>query len=612
MSDSDARNPQLVWTEAGEPRSGRYDDVYFSAEDGLAETRAVFLQGCDLPQAWAERTAFTVAELGFGTGLNIAALLDMWQQHRPRHGHLNIFSVEGYPLSQDEARRALAAWPEIAAASEALLASWPSGTAGFHRVDLPEFHATLDLAIGDVDWALTEWCGQADAWFLDGFAPSTNPAMWSQTVLDAIAARSAPDARLATFTVAGAVRRGLSERGFAVDKRPGYGRKRERLEARGTGRLVPAPKPRVAVIGAGIAGASVARALKATGITPLIIESQSPGAGASGFPAALVTPRFDLGDAGIAGLFSQALERARDLYQRLPGAVTARGVVQLPTSARDVRRFERIPQSPLWSDGATVTMDAAAISDHLGEPVDETGLLIGPAFAVAPARIVPAWLEGCEILQHEVKTLSRQGDLWCLRSAEDEVICEVDAVVICGGAGNLALSGGLPLTPVRGQATWVEQGTARPAAWGGYVAPIAGGGLLFGATHDRGDTDTHVRADDTRRNLETLASRLPVLASSLSEDELKSRAATRSTTPDRLPIADEIAGSPGLFLLGGLGSRGFCLAPLLGEHLAARVAGSPSPLPASIAARIKCARDALAMPPVQDDPGLGGILQEPV
>ena len=271
---SDDRSPRLLWAEDGSPRSGRFDDVYFSREDGLAESRAVFLAGCDLPNVWAGRRHFTVAELGFGTGLNIVALLDLWRRERPAGGHLHIFSVEGFPLSREEAARALMAWPEVAEITEALLDRWPSGTPGFHRLDLSEFGATLDLAIGDAAWALQQWLGRADAWFLDGFAPSTNPGMWSDAVMGAIAARSAPGARVATFTVAGAVRRGLSERGFQVDKRPGHGRKRERLEARLPGAVAAMPPPRVAVIGAGIAGAALARAFAAAGYR--VAEGDSP------------------------------------------------------------------------------------------------------------------------------------------------------------------------------------------------------------------------------------------------------------------------------------------------------------------------------------------------
>jgi len=368
------RAPRLIWTDDGSPRSGRFGDVYFSQQDGLAESRAVFLAGCGLPNAWEGRGRFCVAELGFGTGLNIAALLDLWRREGPADGRLCLFSVEGFPLSRDEAARALAAWPELADATRALLDVWPEGTPGFHRLDLPGFNATLDLAVGDVGWALSQWTGRADAWFLDGFAPSTNPDMWSEAVLDGIRARSAPGARVATFTVAGQVRRGLAERGFTVEKRPGHGRKRERLEARLPEVPVAAcPSPSVAVIGAGIAGASLARAFAGLGVRATVIEAERPGTGGSGFPAALVTPRFDAGDGGIAALYAQALRRTA-LYAAIPDAVVETGVLQLEQTPRDAARFARVAVQPVWAEGAMAVRDAGACTALLGEPVEGGGL----------------------------------------------------------------------------------------------------------------------------------------------------------------------------------------------------------------------------------------------
>ncbi|MFY8140340.1 MAG: tRNA (5-methylaminomethyl-2-thiouridine)(34)-methyltransferase MnmD, partial [Caulobacter sp.] len=189
--------PGLVWDEDGLPRSGLYGDVYFSAEDGLAETRAVFLAGGGLPDAWRGRARFTVAELGFGSGLNIAALLDLWSRERPPGARLHVFSVEAHPMSRQDAARALGRWPELSAVVEPLLAGWPRQARGFHRIDLPGLDAVVDVAILEVAEALTAWSGRADLWFLDGFSPATNPAMWRQEVLDLVAARSAPGARVA-------------------------------------------------------------------------------------------------------------------------------------------------------------------------------------------------------------------------------------------------------------------------------------------------------------------------------------------------------------------------------------------------------------------------------
>ncbi|MFC7377877.1 tRNA (5-methylaminomethyl-2-thiouridine)(34)-methyltransferase MnmD [Brevundimonas sp. GCM10030266] len=591
---TDDRSPRLLWTDDGAPQSGRFGDVYFSREDGLAETRAVFLTGCGLPEAWAGRRSFTVAELGFGTGLNIAALLDLWRRTRPAGGHLHIASVEGFPLTRDEAARALSAWPEIADAVQALLVAWPAPTPGLHRMDLPGFHATLDLMIGGVEEVLEQWSGQADAWFLDGFAPSTNPGMWSDAVMDLIAARSAPGARVATFTVAGVVRRGLSGRGFTVAKMPGHGLKRERLEARLPGeRPDPAP-PRVAIVGAGIAGASLARAFAALGITPTVIEADRPGAGASGFAASLVTPRLDAGDRGIAALYASALERAGVLYGATPGAVLAKGVLQLEQAPRDAARHAKVAAQDLWPEGAMVPLDAAACAERLGEPVETGGLWMADAMAIRPAKVLEQWLDGVEVIRGTVGGLERRDDGWRLTTSDGQTLLETDVVVLAAGWGNAALSPEIALAPVAGQAETVDGVDARPTAWGGYAVPT-GEGLLFGATHDRGVTAPEVTPEAAGRNLTTVAARLPALAARIvAAGPSASRVAVRATTPDRLPLAGEIGG--GLYILGGMGSRGFCASPLLAEHVAALATGRPSPLAGALAARVNPARAAAQKP----------------
>jgi tRNA 5-methylaminomethyl-2-thiouridine biosynthesis bifunctional protein len=588
----------LEWTEDGAPRSAQFGDVYFSREDGLAETRTVFLDGCGLPEAWAGRSRFVVGELGLGTGLNVLALIELWRRTGPQGGRLNVFSVEGFPMTAAEAARALEAWPELADLTAPFLAAWPDvWTPGFHRIDLPQWGVTLDVAVGDAAGALAQWSGRADAWFLDGFSPALNPGMWSDAVLDGIAARSAPGARVATFTVAGAVRRGLSGRGFLVEKKPGFGRKRERLEARLPDRDVPPDLPprTVAVIGAGIAGAATARALADLGLTPVVIEAEAPAAGASGFPAGLVTPRLDAGDAGLAALFAQALTHARDLYAGLPGAILAEGVLQLEQAPRDAARFDRIADQPIWAPGRMRRLDAAAASALLGEPAPTGGLMMADAFTVAPPVAVAALLRGIEVRQARVGRLHPTPEGWRLMDPDGATILEAGAVVLAAGWGLAALAPDLPLRPVRGQADWTRGAPAPPvtppvappvaAAWGGYLAPTSDG-FLFGATHDRDQTTTEVRPDDSARNHATLAARLPGLAAQAGASVGEARAAIRATTPDRLPVCGAMTAHPGLYVVGGLGSRGHALSPLLGRHLAALIAGAPSPLTTAAAHRL--------------------------
>ena len=522
----------------------------------------MFLEGCGLPGAWAGRRRFVVGELGFGTGLNIAALLELWSRTRPAGGRLHIFSIEAHPISADEARRALGRWPELAAAAEPLLAGWSGKARGFHRLELPALSAILDLAVMDAAEALRRWSGRADAWFLDGFSPALNPQMWRDEVLDLVAQRSAPGARAATFTVAGAVRRGLGAAGFTVEKRPGFGRKRERLEARLPGAVTQTPAAaRIAIVGGGIAGAAAARAVRALGGEALVVEAQGLGAGASGNPAALVTPRLDAGLGPPAELFAGAFRRAVELYEEQPEAIIARGVRQLARDPRDPARFAKIAASDLFEPGSLAA--------------DADGLDQASALVIEPARILAGWAG--EPLRAEVAALRRDGADWILLDAAGDEILRADGVIVAAGSSSARLVPDLPLGPVRGQASWSEGPPVPAAAWGGYVLPTRDG-VLFGATHDRDDEGLEVRDADHARNLATLAAAFPALAAELSGRPLQGRAAIRATTPDRLPIAGPV--DDGCFVLTGFGSRGFSLAPLLAEHVAALAMGAPGPLPA--------------------------------
>jgi len=585
VSAGPADRADVVWTPEG-PRSTRFDDIYHAA-DGLAEARTVFLRGCGLPEGWAGRSRFVVAELGFGTGLNVLALLQLWRERRPPGGRLHVFSVEAHPLSAEAAARALAAFPELSELARPLLAAWPGRARGYERIEFADLGAVLDVATAEAAEALAAWDGLADAWFLDGFAPSRNPEMWRPEVLDLAAARSRPGARLATFTVAGAVRRGLQARGFALTRAPGHGRKKERLEARLGGEAIEAPAPAsVAIVGGGIAGAALARAFARLGLRARLFDPE-PGAGASGNPAALTTPRLDAGGGAAARLGAQAFARAVDLYAEVPGATVSRGVLKLATDARDAERHRVLAASPWFRAGTLEALGPEEAADRLGEPC-AGGLWLAEAPALAPKRVLARWLQEADIVRTEVAGLERTGTGWRLLDAGGAAPAEAEVVCLAAGAGAERWAAGLEL--VAGQASWTHEAEPPGAAasWGGYLAPLDGGGVLFGATHERGEAAPVASAAADGRNLETLRSRAPGLAGRLDGRPLQGRASVRAATADRLPLAGEL--EPGLFVLGGLGGRGFGWAPLLAEHVAARAMGAPSPLPLDAAAAVDPAR----------------------
>ncbi|WP_435260145.1 tRNA (5-methylaminomethyl-2-thiouridine)(34)-methyltransferase MnmD [Thioclava sp. FR2] len=214
----------LEWKDGAIPVSRRFDDPYFSLADGLAETRHVFLAGNDLPARL--RDGFHIAELGFGTGLNMLATRLMWAATNPS-GTVHFTSFEAFPLSAEDIARALDAFPEARAVADDFLAQWAKGQ---RHIELPGL--VLTVIEGDARQTLGQWQGKADAWFLDGFSPAKNPELWSADLMAEVYAHTQPGGTFATYTAAGHVRRSLAEAGFEVTRLPGHGRKRHMTAGR--------------------------------------------------------------------------------------------------------------------------------------------------------------------------------------------------------------------------------------------------------------------------------------------------------------------------------------------------------------------------------------------
>ena len=338
MSDNPSltalNSPNLNWNDQGLPVSEQFDDVYFSKESGIDESRYVFVQNNNLPAAWNHKAGtFTIFETGFGTGLNFLVTWQLWRQQiatqKPgASSHLHFISVEKFPLNKDELQKALALWPELNEFSAQLIEQYPLLIEGFHSIQFKNEQLTLTLIFDDVANALTMLNGKIDAWYLDGFAPAKNPDMWSDTLFRSMARLSHNNGEnhstVATFTAAGLVKRGLKGAGFKVEKVKGFGRKREMLI--GTFQQTQGPikedysayKPwmrctpsktnaqnKVAIIGAGLAGATTAYALSRRGISCDIYDEKGIAQGASGNPQGAIYAKLAAGEARHTDIYVQ-------------------------------------------------------------------------------------------------------------------------------------------------------------------------------------------------------------------------------------------------------------------------------------------------------------------
>ncbi|MEP1144306.1 MAG: FAD-dependent 5-carboxymethylaminomethyl-2-thiouridine(34) oxidoreductase MnmC [Henriciella sp.] len=584
--------PDLTWKDDGTPVDERVGDVYYSVEDGLAESRAVFLAGCDLPEAWqaaawGTRDQYTIAELGFGTGLNFLAAWQMWRTEKPKTGWLNFVSFEGFPLDAEDIVRALKPWPELADLTAALCEKWPPRAKGVRQLVWPEERLSLTLHIGLIEETLPQSSFRADAWFLDGFSPAKNEAMWDETLWSLIAKRSVPGARAATFTVAGAVRRGLSNAGFEVEKRPGHGRKRERLEAvleaPAIQRPVPSRVPKVAIIGAGIAGACLAYSLKTRGAdVTLFDQSSGPAQGTSGNPLALVMPRLDAGDTAQARLLVDAYLSAQAFYKGRPG-VTSTETVHRPRNQQERERFEKVLADP-------------PLGLEQLEALSGGGVLHKGSLVVRPHTLLPALLSDQTVHWNSAPSIDLHS------RAVDEAL--YDAIILASGWRMAELMPSLALTGRLGQIDWIESTIDAPvsASACGHYAIADGTTRLWGATFaDHPGGVPAISEDATRENLAALESLAPYWQQEATRLDVKSRAGVRATTADRLPligpapnnqrlisdrqrleraqwrVEDDAYDLPGIHVAGGFGSRGFTWAPWAASILTAQVFADPIP-----------------------------------
>ncbi len=626
-------------TADGVPWSPDFGDVYHPAVGAAAQAGHVFLAGNELPRRWQGRDRFTIVETGFGLGHNFLAAWAAWRRDPLRSTRLVFVSVELHPPTREQ----LAAQPRDTAFDDLahqLVDAWPPATPNLHRLAFDDARVTLLLGFGDAAALLREIDGSADAFFLDGFAPARNPALWSADVCKALARLAAPGATLATWTAAHAVRERLAAVGFDVRLGAGIGGKRDITLAqfRPVFRAPPsARRPaaaaragRALIVGGGLAGASTAAALAEQGWRCTVLE-QAPtlAAGASGNPAGLFHGTLHADDGVHARVVRAAalalvpVVRAAIARDAVAGAVCGLLRLELRIDHAAMRALlARSGLPPAYVEA--LDTDAASARAGLSLPCPAWhypgGGWVDPA-ALVRSRIGAAGSRVETRISLPVGTVRRApSGAWQAVDVDGRTIDEADTLVLAHAGDALGLLGvaAWPLARVRGQlsvlprAAWPERlaVVVRPVAGGAYVIPTCDG-VVFGATRQRDDADPAVRSADHLQNLTRLEA---LVGSTLDIDAagLSGRTAWRCTAPDRLPLIgpvpalDVLRGErpvdprwaqprhvprePGLFVFTALGARGITLSELGARTLAASIAGGVVPLESGLVDAVDPAR----------------------
>ena len=634
---------QLDWDDQGLPRSRVFDDVYFSNQSGLEETRYVFLEQNGLRERFAALPAggrLVIGETGFGTGLNFLCAWQLFEQQAVAGARLHFVSVEKYPLSTPDLQRALALWPELKPFADQLLAHYVAIHQGFQRLVLDNGRVTLTLLIGDALEQLPQLDARIDAWFLDGFAPAKNPDMWTAELFAELARLAAPGSTISTFTSTGWVRRLLNAAGFKMKRTPGIGHKWEILRGVFLGwpeetaapvaakpwfaRPTPAPGERHAlVIGAGLAGCATAASLAARGWQVSLLERHDALAQeASGNPQGVLYLKLSAHGTALSQLIVSGFGYTRRLLEHLQRGVDWDdcGVLQLAFNAKEAQRQAQLAQA--FPEDLLHTLDQQQARIRAGVDLQWGGLFYPEGGWVHPPALCTwqAAHPGIRILtHHDVLQLRREQGHWQAWDGE-RLLASAPTVVLAGAADikRFDFSSDLPLKRIRGQITRLpqtpeSQGLSTVVCAEGYVAPARLGEHTLGASFDFNNDDLTPTAAEHAGNLHMLeeismdlVARLG--ADTLQPETLEGRAAFRCTSPDYLPIVGPLADREafadayaslgkdarqtpdipcpwleGVYVNSGHGSRGLITAPLSGELLAAWLDDEPLPLPRAVA-----------------------------
>lgn len=631
ISASTVSPARVQWDDNGQPISSAYDDVYFSRQSGLEETRYVFLQHNQLEQRFSDLTDgdhFTIAETGFGTGLNFLTAWQLWQQQAPAHARLHFVSVEKHPLSKADLTQALALWPELTDLASPLIERFPPPCPGFYRLQLSD-QVSLTLLYADAIDAFQSLKASVDAWFLDGFAPAKNPDMWTQALFEQMARLSKSGTTFSTFTAAGMVRRGLQKAGFHVNKVKGFAHKREMICGQlqsaaqnhwpepGWSRWPCNDKPQEAIVlGAGIAGCSSARALAERGVIVQVIDRHPvPANEASGNPQGVLYAKLPAKPTPASRIHLNGLHYSLQLLQSLDDQHwQACGVLQLGLNPAEQEKQDKLCQLQHYPRELVHPLTAEQASAVAGVNIQAPALSYPGSGWVSPK----AWCQ--QLLDHpnitlvtdtQINHIEQTSQGWQLSNVTHTFTTATLVLACADQARQFSPCQWLPTKTIRGQVSQVKKTVQAPAlkkvlCGHSYISPATQDHWCFGATFNLRDENTEVRLQDHQENLCNTQQLSEELAASLALtpiEQWQGRVAFRCTSPDYLPIVGPVPVLeaftaqfaelrhdakaqitqqpeyyPGLYVNIAHGSKGMITAPLAAELLASQLCNEPLPI----------------------------------
>jgi tRNA 5-methylaminomethyl-2-thiouridine biosynthesis bifunctional protein len=615
--------------------SSRFDDVYHSAHGAQRQAEAVFIAGNQLPARWQHKSCFSIIETGFGQGISFLSTWQAWRNDPSRSERLHFISVEQYPFTRDDLAQLHLQHPQFAELSAQLLTHWPHLTPGFHRIWLDQGQVSLTLLFGDAQQMLHEVSGKVDAIYLDGFSPSKNPEMWSLPVFKALWRLCKIDTTLATYTVAGHVRRGLTEAGFNVKKIQGFANKRQML----VGQCARLPKPaRISdptppaitnksaiIIGAGIAGCATAASLAERGWQVRIFDAAAGIAQqASGNHLGLCHPTFSKDDNALAQLsragFALTRQKLVHLAQQQPTAdfFGFSGQFQVAKDEAQAVLMQDTTNSLNFPANLVQYLSIEQAADKIGSLPRHGGWWFEDGIWLNPRSLCHAYINEANTtisleLNTHVAYIKQQDQKWYLYDANHQLFADSETLILANATAATAL---LPAHDLPLSQSW-RAVTQVPAANFPATLPSCSGAAYLTAAWQgwRSLGAAACTPDDasaaTQNNLQALVEILPQLTPPATSATY-TRICARPNSLDRLPLigaihqpldqqgdhrsVHQLFQMPrlhGLYAVLGLGSRGISWHALAAEVIACELNAEPQPISRQLLNAIDPARFAL-------------------
>ncbi len=544
------QHAKIHFNQENTPVSDKFNDVYFSNQDGLAETHYVFLEGNQLWERWVnyQEAHFVIAETGFGTGLNFFAVTTLFREFRQKHPdsplkRLYFISFEKYPLLLDALQQAHLAYPQFSHLAQHLQQHWLNPIQGCYRFHFDE--TTLDLWFGDVAENLPQlgdyMNSKIDAWFLDGFAPSKNPDMWNEQLYQQMFRFTKPQGTFATFTAASAVRKGLENAGFNIKKRKGFGKKRECLSGQKTQEKLTAlstpwfhsqpanlKEQDIAIIGGGIASLCTAISLIKRGAKITIYcEAEQTALNASGNKQGAFYPQLSDDNERNIRFYIHAFAYGHQflqwaIQQQIKFEHEFCGVALCAYNEKAESKLNKIAELNLPSD-LYQSLNQTELSEKVGLPLPFRGSFIPQGAWLAPRQLVQhtfAFLEkqGVQIKTlQKVTALSQTENGWQITTAENKTFCH-EVVVLANGhkLTDFEQTQKLPLYPVRGQVSQIPTSAnllklKTVLCYDGYLTPVdqAKTSHCIGASHVRDNATREFSLTEQQENQQKIQQNIP-------------------------------------------------------------------------------------------------------